>query len=60
MKEFMMDSPQSHLSLLLEGLSERIRDLNREFEHLYVKVELTLDLWRKIEKLSQQEGREEY
>ena len=45
MKEFMMmDSPQSHLPLLLEGLSERIRDLNREFEHLYIKVELTLDL----------------
>ena len=45
----------AHLSALLHALSERIKDLNREFEMLYVKVELTLDLWNKIKHASQQE-----
>lgn len=46
----------SHLTPLLQGLSERIEELNRGFETLYIKVELTRDLWKKIEELYQQEG----
>lgn len=51
-----MDSHDlSHISALLQALSERIKDLNYEFEMLYVKVELTLDLWHKIRHAAQKE-----
>lgn len=46
----------SPLTPLLQGLSERIQDLKKEFESLHIKVELTRDIWKKIEELYQQEG----
>ena len=52
----MVDINISHLTALLQGLSDRIQDLHHEFEILYIKVELTLDLWKKIEELYQAEG----
>ena len=51
----MNDQDPSHISSLLQALAGRIKDLNRDFEMLYVKVELTLDLWHKIKQASQQE-----
>lgn len=51
----MDDRDTAHISALLQALSERIKDLNRDFEMLYIKVELTLDLWHKIKHASQQE-----
>lgn len=56
----------SHLTPLLQGLCERMTELKKaikvittlkkEIEALHLKVELTRDLWQKIEDLYQQEG----
>lgn len=51
----MDDQDLSYLPSLIRGLTERMQDLRKDFETLYVKIQLTQDLWNKIEHLCQQE-----
>ena len=51
----MDDQDLSYLPTLIRGLTERMQDLRKEFETLYVKIQLTQDLWHKIKHLYQQE-----
>ena len=56
----------SHLTPLLQGLSERMTELKKaikvittlkkDIETLHLNVELTREVWQKIEDLYQQEG----